>query len=200
MKPLASLLLLFAAATILSGCLGRNRNAALPEESAGVVEEQPSTVPENAFLYTGYEPLERWMEERFKVRYENMPLDMLFDQQPISDIRYQHVNLPEETPVFELVSPSISRREILREIARFYNLGMTVQMVDGKPGYVQVTQLQAAPAPAPGPAPAPAPAPGAATQPAPQQPAPAPAPNPAPKPAPAPAPAPGGVDVPIGNP
>lgn len=78
------------------------------------------------------------MDERFKVRYENMPLKMVFDQQPISDIRYDFVNLPENPPVFQLISPSISRREILDEISRFFDLTMKVDMVNGKPNSVIV--------------------------------------------------------------
>ncbi|MFT5464963.1 MAG: hypothetical protein ACI8UO_000049 [Verrucomicrobiales bacterium] len=194
MKPNAYLLLLVAVIA-LSGCLGRNRNAAPPQEPAdtGVVEPI-ADVPDNSFLFTGYEPLERWMEERFKVRYENMPLKMVFDQQPISDIRYQHMNLAEEAPVFQLISPSISRREILQEVSRFYNLEMNVQMVDGKPSFVVVRARNPGEAVNPGAGPAPNASSGA---PAPDEGA-AP-PNPSPQtPPPAPAPA-GATDVPVGG-
>ena len=90
------------------------------------------------YLSTGYEPLEQWMDERFKVRYENMPLEMVFEQKPINDIRYQKVNLPRNAPVFHLVSANISRREVLKEISSFYNLDMNVEMVEGQPSYVTV--------------------------------------------------------------
>jgi len=93
----------------------------------------------NTFLYSGYAPLDSWMDERFKVRYENMPLDMVFDQKPVSDIRYQKVNLPSEAPLFYLVNSNISRREILKQVADFYKLDMNIQMVEGKPSYVVVT-------------------------------------------------------------
>lgn len=91
------------------------------------------------FLNTGYQPLESWMDERFRVRYENMPLNLVFEQKPISDIRYQMQNLPSNAPLFFLVSPSISRRELLKEISKFYGLDMRVEMVNGQPGYVIVT-------------------------------------------------------------
>lgn len=93
----------------------------------------------SGFLSTGYQPLETWMDERFRVRYENMPLNMVFEQKPISDIRYQLQGLPGNAPLFFLISPSISRRELLKEISRFYGLDMRVEMVNGQPGYVIVT-------------------------------------------------------------
>ncbi len=78
------------------------------------------------------------MDERFKVRYENMPLSMVFEQQPIADIRYKIENLPQNTSVLNLVSSSISRREILKEISEFFNVDMTVEMVNGQPSHVIV--------------------------------------------------------------
>ncbi len=110
-------------------------------EVMGMTEETAppaETRPVSGFLVSGYQPLEDWMDARFKVRYENMPLQMVFDQAPISDIRYKLVNLPEDAPVFHLVSDSISRREILREISDYFDLRMEVQMIDGQPGYVVV--------------------------------------------------------------
>lgn len=91
------------------------------------------------FLTTGYQPLETWMDERFRVRYENMPLNLVFEQKPISDIRYQLQGLPGNAPLFYLVSSSISRRELLKEISKFYGLDMRVEMVNGQPGFVIVT-------------------------------------------------------------
>lgn len=90
------------------------------------------------FLVTNYAPLEQWMDERFKVRYENMPLNMVFEQQPIADIRYKLETMPQNTAVFNLVSSSISRREILKEISDFFSVDMTVEMVNGQPSHVVV--------------------------------------------------------------
>lgn len=95
------------------------------------------------FLVTNYAPLEQWMDERFKVRYENMPLSMVFEQQPIAEIRYKLENLPQNAPVLNLVSSSISRREILKEVSDFFNVDMTVEMVNGQPSQVIVRGRQA---------------------------------------------------------
>tara|TARA_R110002096_G_scaffold403766_3_gene601343 strand:+ start:48639 stop:49157 length:519 start_codon:yes stop_codon:yes gene_type:complete len=139
MKFFSKLLLLAVSILAISSCA--NGPKVSPPPGGSPVGENPTDGPgvtPGSFLYTGYEPLEKWMDERFKVRYENMPLKMVFDQQPISDIRYDFVNLPENTPVFQLISPSISRREILGEISRFFDLTMQVDMVNGKPNAVIV--------------------------------------------------------------
>jgi hypothetical protein len=127
---------------ILSSCQTDNsggpyRNAGAPAAQRGEVTVTPGSAA--GFLATGYQPLETWMDERYKVRYENMPLNLVFEQKPISDIRYQLQNLPANAPLFFLISPSISRRELLKEISKFYSLDMRVEMVNGQPGYVIVT-------------------------------------------------------------
>ncbi len=106
--------------------------------ATGDVSASQRSSSASGFLATGYEPLERWMDERFKVRYENMPLAKVFEQQPIADIRYQMESLPQNATVFHLVSSSISRREILKEISDFFGLDMFVEMVAGQPSHVLV--------------------------------------------------------------
>lgn len=106
--------------------------------TSGAGASTSQTTSAVGFLVTNYPPLEQWMDERFKVRYENMPLNIVFEQQPIADIRYKTENLPASTPVFNLVSSSISRREILKEISDFFNVDMTVEMVNGQPSHVNV--------------------------------------------------------------
>jgi len=127
-------------------CVGCETSSG-PSDLTGTSGTNAATTSQNTnafgFLVTNYPPLEQWMDERFKVRYENMPLNMVFEQQPIADIRYQLENLPPSTPVFNLVSSSISRREILKEISDFFNVDMTVQMANGQPSHVTVRGRQA---------------------------------------------------------
>ncbi|MEO0445663.1 MAG: hypothetical protein AAF191_06250 [Verrucomicrobiota bacterium] len=119
--------------------LGTPRDGQATPGELGADERTFQPGSATGFLATGFQPLEEWMDERFKVRYENMPLTLVFEQNPISSIKYQLRRLPSDPPLFYLVTPSISRRELLREIARTYDLQMEVQMVDGEPGYVLVT-------------------------------------------------------------
>jgi hypothetical protein len=140
-------------ATLLAGLLALSALACVSCESVSSPADLTGTSGASAsasqntnavgFLVTNYAPLEQWMDERFKVRYENMPLHMVFEQQPISDIRYRMENLPPSTPVFNLVSSSISRREILKEISDFFNVDMMVEMVNGQPSQVLVRGRQA---------------------------------------------------------
>lgn len=125
------------------GCETSGPSAAAPEDLQPTGAAATQGGDAFGFLVTNYAPLEQWMDERFKVRYENMPLHMVFEQQPISDIRYKTENLPQSTPVFNLVSTSISRREILKEISDFFNLDMTVEMANGQPSHVVVRGRQA---------------------------------------------------------
>lgn len=140
--------LLLVLTGVFSSCQNQGMRTGPYRTGAGYGPQQPAaargevTVTPGAaagFLATGYQPLETWMDERFRVRYENMPLNMVFEQKPISDIRYQLQSLPSNAPLFFLVSPSISRRELLKEISKFYNLEMRVEIVNGQPGFVVVT-------------------------------------------------------------
>jgi hypothetical protein len=136
--PLAGLLAIISLVGV--GC--ESTGSAGLSSTSGDLQPTGAAAVQNAgaigFLVTNYPPLEQWMDERFKVRYENMPLGMVFEQQPISDIRYKMENLPQNTSVLNLVSSSISRREILKEISDFFNVDMTVEMVNGQPSHVIV--------------------------------------------------------------
>jgi len=126
--------------TLMSSCAPvSSKSAQMEVPEAPLVEAEPE--PEGPFLATSHPDLEAWLEERFKIRYENMPIDQVFEQDPISKIRYQKVNMPADAPLFMLVSPSISRREILEEIAMYYGLDMKVEMSDGQPSHVLVNGL-----------------------------------------------------------
>ncbi len=91
------------------------------------------------FLMTDYAPLQRWLDERFEVEYRNMTPELVFDQPPIADIRYETHRLPQDAPLFDLKSPAMSRREILHKISEFWNLEMSIQAEGGTPSYVLVT-------------------------------------------------------------
>ena len=106
-------------------------------EKPEVAVSPPPTVPPT-FLYTDYEPLRNWMDERFEVEYRNMTPTLIFDQLPINDINYDTVNLPPDSEKFELKSPNISRREILYKASRFWELTMSVVEQDGIPTSVKV--------------------------------------------------------------
>lgn len=93
----------------------------------------------SGFLRTDYAPLTRWMDERFEVEYRNMTPELIFDQAPIADIRYDTRNLPNDAPLFHLTSNSISRREILYKVSEFWDLDMSIEAEGDTPSYVLVS-------------------------------------------------------------
>jgi len=93
----------------------------------------------SGFLRTDYEPLNKWLDERFNVDYKHMTPELIFDQVPLNDIFYETVNLPSDAPAFNYSNPDVSRRELLREVARHWNLKMSlVQDESGTPTAVKV--------------------------------------------------------------
>ncbi|NOX99247.1 MAG: hypothetical protein GXP30_05900 [Verrucomicrobia bacterium] len=92
----------------------------------------------SVFLKSSHVPLNAWLDEAFEVEYRKMTLDILFEQQPIVGIRYEFRHIPKESALFSLKSDDISRRDILKRIAKFYHLKMTVAEINGKPAYVLV--------------------------------------------------------------
>ena len=92
------------------------------------------------FLKTDYEPLQKWLDERFEVKYVAMTPQAVFDQVPLRDIHYQTSNLPQNAAPLNLEATDISRRELLKKIANHWRLKMSlIQGADGKPSAVQVT-------------------------------------------------------------
>ncbi len=91
-----------------------------------------------SFLKSDHAPLNAWLDESFEVEYRKMTLDIVFEQQPIAGIRYEFRHISRESPLFSLKPSNISRREILRQIALFYHLRMSVAQINGKPAYVLV--------------------------------------------------------------
>lgn len=91
-----------------------------------------------SFLKSDYAPLNAWLDESFEVEYRKMTLDLVFEQQPIADVRYEFRHVAKESPLFSLNSADISRRDILRKIALFYHLRISVAQINGKPAYVLV--------------------------------------------------------------
>ncbi len=90
------------------------------------------------FLNNESPQLNAWLDEKFEVEYRKLTLDSIFEQPPIADIHYEFRNVARQSPLFSLAPSNISRREILKRIADFYQLKMSVAAVNGKPAYVLV--------------------------------------------------------------
>lgn len=92
----------------------------------------------DSFLKSNHAQLNKWLDETFEVEYRKMTLDLVFKKPPIKGIQYEFRHIARESPLFSLKPSDISRREILRQIALFYHLRMSVAAINGKPAYVLV--------------------------------------------------------------
>ncbi len=94
-------------------------------ESGGDATEQGADMIGPGFLKTDYEPLAKWLDERFEIDYKHMTPALIFDQVPLNDIFYETSNLPTDAPAFNFSSAAISRRDLLKKIAQHWKLKMT---------------------------------------------------------------------------
>ncbi|MEX2578744.1 MAG: hypothetical protein WD342_06775 [Verrucomicrobiales bacterium] len=93
----------------------------------------------SGFLKTDYEPLEKWLDERFEVDYKHMTPDLIFDQVPLNDIFYETSNLPVDAAPFNFSSGDVSRRELLKKVATHWKLKMSLLTDEsGNPTAVKV--------------------------------------------------------------
>ena len=83
------------------------------------------------FLATDYAPLSKWFDEEFEVSYKHMTPNLVFDQVPLNDIFYQFEFKQRKWEPFSLMDSDISRRELLRKIAEFYEFDMSVKLSAG---------------------------------------------------------------------
>lgn len=98
-----------------------------------------SPADDGPFLESDFEPLNKWLNERFEVSYKHMTLDLIFDQVPLNDIFYEVLVIPGNADEFSLESSDISRRELLEKIARHWDLEMSYVIDDsGTPTAVRV--------------------------------------------------------------
>ncbi len=115
--------------------------------------EQPSIYqiesiehPEKQFLATDYNPLNEWLDQRFEVKYLNLTPEIIFDQAPLNDVHYETTSLPELVSVssFSMNSANISRRELLEEISKHWNLQMSFSYdgTSSAPNAIAVTGKQ----------------------------------------------------------
>lgn len=129
-----TILALVVSAVLVSSCETTGSN---PGETAATAT-QSGPINATGFLKTDYEPLRKWLDERFEVDYKHMTPQLIFDQLPLNDIFYETVNLPSGPPL-NFASADVSRRELLKKISQHWNLKMSFVMDEsGRPTAVRV--------------------------------------------------------------
>lgn len=126
---------LLSACLLLASCNTTQKNASADPGAAG-----PGMIDTSGFLVTDFDPLNKWLDERFKVDYKHMTPELVFDQVPLNDIFYQTENLPKNPKPFNFSSQDVSRRELLKEISNHWKLKMSLSADEsGNPTAVIVT-------------------------------------------------------------
>lgn len=121
----------------LGSCAGDK--ASVSGNAAGAPVGESGAVSTVGFLQTDYQPLAKWLDERFEVDYKHMTPQLIFDQVPLNDIFYETKNLPASAPPFNFASKEVSRRELLKRIANHWNLKMSLSAdASGTPTAVKV--------------------------------------------------------------
>ncbi len=107
--------------------------------ASGAVGGDAAAISTAGFLQTSYEPLAKWLDERFEVDYKHMTPQLIFDQVPLNDIFYETSKLPTNAPPFNFASKDISRRELLKRVSSHWNLKMSLSAdAGGTPTAVKV--------------------------------------------------------------
>jgi|GEM_PF-652330 len=116
------------------------------KEAGNTINPKPKKNRGNAvintkgFLVTPDARLTSWLDQRFQVKYISMTPQLIFDQVPLNEIKYETHNLPVDSLPFDYQSKNISRRELLKKISNFWKLDMTlVTGSDGAPVAVRVS-------------------------------------------------------------
>lgn len=125
-----------AVSLFLVSCAGSNNSAG---GVAGGSQVGDGSINAQGFLKTDYEPLQKWLDERFEVDYKHMTPALIFDQVPLNDIYYETVSLPTNAEPFNFSSGDVSRRELLKKVAAHWRLKMSlVADASGNPTAVRV--------------------------------------------------------------
>lgn len=80
---------------------------------------------ESRYLETDYEPLSKWLDERFEVKFRGLTPDLIFDQVPLNDILYEVADLSDRVETFDFSATNISRRELLQQISEHWDLDIS---------------------------------------------------------------------------
>jgi len=126
------LILLTSSFFVLTGC-----NLFGPKPSYNMT--QPNAVIPQAFLYTTYSPLNRWLDTPKRIIIHDVPLRKVFSISELSPMNYKLVNLKNgDTPV-TMKTLGITRRQLLWTIAHEYGLDMTpIYTKPGEPAYIEI--------------------------------------------------------------
>jgi hypothetical protein len=97
-----------------------------------------AVVPQE-FLFSHYEPLNRWLDVPVHVQILDVPLLDVFKHPALAGLNYQLVKAPMENPYITMNHMAMTRRQLLYSISHEYQLTMTpVFANDGSMSYIDI--------------------------------------------------------------
>jgi hypothetical protein len=95
------------------------------EPQAPLNVEDPKAVVPADFLFTRYEPLNRWLDEAVRVQIFDVPLMDVFRQPALRELQYVVVKAPATNPPVTIDKLAMTRRQLLWAVGHDYQLHMT---------------------------------------------------------------------------
>ena len=106
-----------------------------PKPKPGLVEPK-AAVPAD-FLFSWHAPYNKWMDSLVRVYYNEIPLEEIFKNAPLTGLSYNFINKPKESPLVSIDSIGITRRQLLWSIAHDNNLSMSLKSLpNGHPSEI----------------------------------------------------------------
>ncbi len=90
----------------------------------GHAEDVNAVVPQE-FLFSRYEPLNRWLDEAVRVQIMDVPLMDVFHHPALRGLQYVIVKAPPQNPLINIDKLALTRRQLLWAIAHDHQLHMT---------------------------------------------------------------------------
>lgn len=94
---------------------------------ADAVGDNPADGSSAGFLKNNQARLNEFLDSPKSVEWRYMRLPGLFDYSPVNKLNYEFESLPQTDEMFELQDENITPRELLRKVAEFYDLEMSVE-------------------------------------------------------------------------
>jgi hypothetical protein len=124
---------------------------ALTCASCGIFDPKPSgqaadkmaVIPQD-FLFTRYEPLNRWLDTPVRVQIFDVPLREVVNQPCLRGINYRVIEGSDKNPIIFIDKLALTRRQLLWSLAQDHQLHLTpVFDVTGGPACIEIRSREA---------------------------------------------------------
>ncbi len=117
----SNVILAAAALSLLSSCRFTDR---LLDPYPGFQAGDPMAVVPREFLFTRYEPLNRWLDQPVNVQITDVPLTQVFRHESLRGFQYKILRTPPRAHSVSIEKLAMTRRQILWSLSHDYQLHM----------------------------------------------------------------------------